>query len=530
MSKKTSPPASDQNSAISSRNFGLGTWPARRVLLTPDAPAWTFEGIRRSYAEVDLRVRKLANAFTAIGVQLGDRVAYMGFNHPAVLETLFALGRIGAIAVLLNARLTHGEVDYMIDDSGAQVFLFGAEQRSIAHRFNADKPGLTTLSIDYDDELDSDWAVDYEQFLESGSETDALTRVELEDPCLIMYTSGTTGRPKGAVLSHANMMYSGLNCIISTDIRHDDVCLAVAPLFHIAGLNALVLPVFLKGGHILIQRQFNPIAVIDSLVNGHVTSMFSVPAMLDAMAAVDGFEQKTFPAMRTLIVGGAPVPARVLRQWNSRGVELQQGYGFTEAAPAVTLLASSDAIRKEGSAGKPQFFMDVRVVTENGRGAQTDETGEVYARGLSIIRGYWNNSVATAEAFDGEWYRSGDIASKDEDGFHFLKDRSKDMYISGGENVYPSEVESALLDLSGVLEAAVIGVPDNRWGEIGKAFLVLEEGHSLDPDQIASALEDRLARYKVPKLFEQLDTLPRTATGKVQKHLLRPSTAEGASS
>ncbi|GAA1464529.1 acyl-CoA synthetase [Microbacterium thalassium] len=516
------------HSQIPPTNYGLGTWAERRVLLAPDLPAWTFEGESTSYAEVDRRVRKLAGALADLGVRHGDRVAYMGFNHPALLETLFALGRIGAIAVLVNARLSHGEVGYILNDSGARMLLFGAEQRAIARMLEQEAFGVQMVSVDYDAGDDETWAREYEALLAAGSEESTPAAVGLDDPCLIMYTSGTTGRPKGAVLSHANMTYSGLNMLISTDLRTGDVSLAVAPLFHIAGLNALVLPMFLKGGHILIQRHFDPVAVVGTLRELHVNSMFAVPAMLDAMAGVDGFEVMAFPDLRTLIVGGAPVPSRVLRQWNSKGVELQQGYGFTEAAPAVTLLSPAEAIRKEGSAGKQHFFTDVRVVAADGHDAAVGESGEIYVRGLNIMLGYWDNPRATAESFDGEWYKSGDVAEKDEHGFHFLKDRSKDMFISGGENVYPSEVESALLDVPGVVEAAVIGVPDERWGEVGKALIVLEAGAALDADGMRAALADGLARYKIPKLFEFVAELPRTATGKVQKHLLRDAHAVGA--
>lgn len=502
------------------KNFGLGSWPARRALLAPSQPAWTFEGTTSTFAEIDLRTRRLANALVDLGIKPGDRVGYIGFNHPALLELLFAAGRIGAITVLINARLSAGEVEYICQDSGLSLLAFGDAQTEVV-RSVATKLGLTRVLHVDDSPGALPWSASYEHFLEDGSTQNLWAPVDFDDPCIIMYTSGTTGRPKGAVLSHANMFFSASNVLLSTDIRPDDVCLAVAPLFHIAGLNGLVLPVFLKGGHNLIQRSFNPGVVLETLRTENVTSMFAVPAMLDALGAHPGFAGAEFPAMRTLIGGGAPFPERTLKMWNDKGVEVQQGYGFTEASPSVTLLSSEFALAKEGSAGKPQFFMDVRVANEAGKDVAPGETGELLARGMNIMLGYWNNPEATESSFSEDWYHSGDIATVDADGFYFLRDRTKDMYISGGENVYPTEIENALLNIAGVAEASVIGVTDNTWGEVGKAFIVLQDGHRHDEASIMTGLTENLARYKLPKSIVFTETLPRTATGKVQKHVLR---------
>lgn len=502
------------------KNFGLGSWPARRAQLAPSRPAWTFEGATFTFADVDRRTRKLAHALLAAGVRPGDRIGYIGFNNPALLEFLFAAGRIGVVTVLINARLSAGEVEYIVQDSGISLLAFGAEQEEVCHQVVRSVGLDRVINVDDIDGV-SEWSTSYLGFIEAGTDANVFAPVEFDDPCIIMYTSGTTGRPKGAVLSHANMFFSATNVLLSTDIRPDDVCLAVAPLFHIAGLNGLVLPVFLKGGHNIIHRSFVPNVVIETLRTQNVTSMFAVPAMLEALGASAEFREADFPAMRTLIGGGAPFPERTLKMWNDKGVEVQQGYGFTEAAPSVTLLSSEFALVKEGSAGKPQFFMDVRVLTPAGTDAAPGETGELVARGMNIMLGYWNNAEATANSFTNDWYLSGDIATVDDDGFYFLRDRTKDMYISGGENVYPTEIENALLNIPGVAEAAVIGVPDNKWGEVGRAFIVLRQDSTLDSDAIIDAVSPNLGRYKLPKSIVFVDTLPRTATGKVQKHLLR---------
>jgi acyl-CoA synthetase (AMP-forming)/AMP-acid ligase II len=502
------------------QNFGMGSWPARRASLAPDRIAWRFEGTATSYAEVDRRTRRLSNALIAAGIKPGDRLGYIGFNHPALLEMLFAAGRMGAIIVLINARLSAGEVEYIAHDSGISLLAYGREQVEIA-RTVVEATGIDlSLNVDKVGEGEA-FSRDYEEFLQTGTEHSQFAEVNFDAPCLIMYTSGTTGRPKGAILSHANMFFSATNVLLSADIRPDDVSLAMAPLFHIAGLNGVMMPVFLKGGTNVIHRSFNPQVALDELQNGGVTSMFAVPAMLEAMFALPEFTDAQFPELRTLIGGGAPVPDRTLRAWADKGVGIQQGYGFTEAAPSVTLLGPEYALTKQGSAGKPQFFMDVRVLHPEGRDAEIGESGELLARGMNIMLGYWNREQDTADSFVDDWYRSGDIAAVDEDGFHFLKDRSKDMYISGGENVYPTEVENILLNVPGVAEAAVIGIPDEKWGEVGRAFVVVAPDETHTSESILTGLEPNLARYKLPKSVVFVDSLPRTATGKVQKHLLR---------
>lgn len=512
MTATTAPP-SDQ---------GLGSWPRRRAQLSPDRIAWTFEGTHTTFAELDSRVERLAAALRARGVERGDRVAYLGANHPALLETLFATGRIGAVAVILNARLSPREVDYILGDCTPRALVLGEEQLPLLENLESGRRPAVIVAVEGVDPDRPGQVEDFEAVVASGrGSAPAHTEVARDDACLIMYTSGTTGRPKGAVLSHGNMLFSALNVVLATDLRPDDVCLAVAPLFHIAGLNGLLLPVFLKGGRSIIHRGFDPAHVLDALRGDGVTSLFAVPAMLDAIAALPEFEHAEFSGMRTLIAGGAPVPDRMLRQWNARAVEVQQGYGFTEAAPAVLLLSAEDAVRKAGSAGRPHFFVDARVVDEGDRGIAPGGSGEIVVRAPNVMLGYWERPEATAEVLQDGWYRSGDIATLDDEGFVTILDRSKDLYISGGENVYPSEVESALLELEGVAEAAVIGVPDERWGEVGKAFVVARPGTELAPATVLAGLDGRLARYKLPKSVELVASLPRTASGKVQKHELR---------
>ncbi|GAA2029231.1 hypothetical protein GCM10009720_06380 [Yaniella flava] len=328
------------------------------------------------------------------------------------------------------------------------------------------------------------------------------------------------------MLTHGNLFFNDVNVLIETDLTSHEVCLAVAPLFHIAGLNGLVLPVILKGGTIEILPSFIPQTVLETIRRRQVTCMFGVPAMLDALSAEPAFSQETLASLNTVIVGGAPVPQRTLRRWSEHDVDVQQGYGLTETSPAVLKLAAEDARDNIGSAGKPQFFVDVRLDDPNGKESNKTSVGEILTRGPNVFREYWNRPDATRSAFHEDWFRTGDIATVDAHGFYRLKDRSKDMYISGGENIYPAEIEALLMDIEGVAEAAVVGIDDPKWGEVGRAFIVTDGVTQWTEATLLDALQDRLARYKQPKSIVFVDELPRTSTGKLRKNTLREQAQE----
>ncbi|MFI5959451.1 long-chain fatty acid--CoA ligase [Cryptosporangium sp. NPDC051539] len=486
------------------RNAGLGSWPERRRKISPDRDALWFEGVTTSHLEFSDRVRRVAGALAGLGVRPGDRVGWLGVNHPAALETLFACGQLGAIWVPVNARLTASEASYVLDHSGASVVVHGnlpeglPAQTSVRHWLAVDDGS-------------------YEAALADPSPRDV--DVSLDDPCLIMYTSGTTGKPKGAVLTHGNMTWNAVNQFLGMDFAQDERTLALAPLFHIGGLNGTVNPTLLRGGCAVIVRGFDPAQTLAVIEEQRVNSFFAVPTMLDAMARQPDFGTRDLSALRTIGAAGAPLPLPTLRTWLERGVTMQQCYGMTEAAPGCTVLDVADAERKVGSAGKPVFFTDLRVVGEDGSDVGADEVGEVIVRGPNIMAGYWEDPSRTAEVLVDGWYHTGDAGSLDDEGFLYIRDRYKDMIISGGENVYPAEVESALLEVPGVLEAAVIGVPDEKWGEVGLAFVVVSVPP--DPDALRAALRTRLAGFKIPRRFRFVDELPKTATGKIRKPDLR---------
>jgi fatty-acyl-CoA synthase len=487
------------------RNAGLGSWPERRLRISPDRDAIWFEGTTTSHAGFADRVRRTAGALAGLGVVRGDRVAWLSTNEPSALETLYACGQLGAIWVPVNARLAAPEARYVLEHSGASVVIHGRDQA----RLRTVGTWLDTSSPEY------------EELLAAADPTPRDEPVGLDDPCLIMYTSGTTGRPKGAVLTHGNMTWNATNQLLGFDLAPAERTLALAPLFHIGGLNGTVNPTLLRGGCVVMVRRFDPAATLEVIEQQRVNSFFAVPTMLDAMAREPSFATRDLSALRSIGAAGAPVPLPTLRTWLDRGVTMQQAYGMTEAAPGCTVLDSADAQRKAGSAGRPVFFTDLRVVRPDGTDTDADEVGEVLVAGPNIMAGYWNDPARTAEVLVDGWYHTGDAGSLDADGFLFIRDRYRDMIISGGENIYPAEVESALLELPDVDEAAVIGVPDERWGEAGLAFIVLAPGAPADAEALRTALRERLAGFKVPRHLRFVAALPKTATGKIRKQDLR---------
>ncbi|NUR58284.1 MAG: long-chain fatty acid--CoA ligase [Catenulispora sp.] len=497
-------------------NHGIGSWPARRARKTPNRTALIHEDRTTSYAQLDDRVNRLARVLRERGVRRGDRVAYLGPNHPAYLEALFAAGLIGAVFVPLNTRLTVPELRHQLEDSGSTLLLS-------ARCAQVDDLGDAV-------EVMAVAGAEYETALAAASPEHVDEPVGAEDLCLIMYTSGTTGRPKGAMLTHGNLTWNCFNVLIDVDLSADEVTLVSAPLFHIAALGMTCLPTLLKGGTVILESGFEPARALQSVERHRITCLFGVPAMYEMLAAEPGWERADLSSLRNLLCGGAPVPARTIRRYLERGLAFVQGYGMTEAAPGVLLLDRRDVHEHAGSAGVPQFFTDVRLVgSTGGAPVGVGEPGEVLVSGPNVTPGYWQRPQETQEAFhDGTWFRSGDIATVDAEGYVRLVDRVKDMIISGGENVYPAEVEDALLEHPDVAECAVFGVPDDKWGEVGRAVVVLKAGCAPDGAALLAHLDGRLARYKIPKSVVFAESLPRSGTGKLLKAPLREAYGAGA--
>ncbi|MCO8269145.1 long-chain fatty acid--CoA ligase [Actinoplanes sp. TRM 88003] len=487
-------------------NGALGGWPARRAAISPGRTALVWQGERVTYGELHARVGRVAGRLREAGVGVGDRVAYLGGNHPAFVETMFAAHRLGAVFVPLNFRLTAPEIDYMLGHSGASVLVFGPSCAGVVRELS------TAVALF---EL-SDLAVD------NGPPVDECVAVALDDAAFILYTSGTTGRPKGAVLTHGNVVWNCFNLLVGVDVGSDEVGLIGAPLFHVAALNQCLLPTFLKGGASVIMPRWDVEEALELIASQRVTWMFGVSAMFAALARSPRWASTDLSSVRSVMSGGAAVPPALITAYQGRGLTFCQGYGLTETAPGATFLEARESPAHVGSAGVPVFFADVRCVRAELSDTEAGEPGEVLVRGANVTPGYWNDPEATAAAFtDDGWFRSGDVAVVDDGGHFHIVDRLKDMYVSGGENVYPAEVEAALFEHPAVAEAAVVGVPDEKWGEVGRAFLVAASGHEVDPVELREFLGERLARYKLPVYFDVVDDLPRTGSNKVRKAPLR---------
>ena len=488
---------------------GIGSWPRRRARKTPGRIAVVHGDDTQTYRELDETVTRFARALRARGIGRGDRVAYLGPNHPAFLHALFATCAVGAVFVPLNTRLAASELAYMLNDSGARLLLHDPRCAQTAVQEGA---GIAVAVDDLADDRADDCADDRADEVMAA-----------DDPGMIMYTSGTTGHPKGAVLSHANITWNSLNVLVDTDLASDEITLVTAPLFHTAALNMTCLPTLLKGGRVVIEPGFEAERMLDLIESQGVTCLFGVPTMFAAVAESPRWESADLSSVRILMCGGSPVPKALIDTYLRRGLSFIQGYGMTEASPGTLLLDREMSAVKAGSAGVPHFFTDVRLVRSDPTGeADVGEPGEILVHGPHVMRGYYGLPDATADALlAGGWFRSGDVGVRDEDGYVSIVDRVKDMIISGGENVYPAEVENALYDHPDVAECAVIGMPDARWGEVGKAVVVLRTGASTDPQGLLDHLASRLAKYKVPKAVEFRTALPRTASGKIRKSALR---------
>ena len=468
--------------------------------MSPTAIAVRHGTTELTYADLRARVDTLASGLRAAGIGKGDRVAYLGPNHPAYLDLLFACGRLGAIFVPVNFRLTAPEIDYVLHDCGATLFIHTPAYPHTTQIPTIEATGTVPLT---------------------GEEPIEDTAIGLDDPCLIMYTSGSTGRPKGAVLTHGNLTWNTVNVLVEMDLSGDERTLVTAPMFHIASLAMTCLPTLLKGGTVFLREKFDPGEVLATIERERITFMFGVPTMFNALAAHQNFGTTDLSSVRRFISGGAAAPEETLRCFLRRDIAITQGYGLTETAPGVLTQDIGHVFSKVGSVGVPSFFTDVRIVDPDDNELPAGERGEVVVSGPNVTPGYWQRPDATADAVREGWFHSGDIAVRDAEGYYHLVDRVKDMIISGGENIYPTEVENEIYAFPGIADCAVIGVPDAHWGEVGRAVVRVRPGSAVDPAELLTFLRTRLAGYKVPASVVFVDDLPTTGSGKIRKNILR---------
>ena len=500
-------------------------WIAHFGRRTPDKIAVVDlgSGRRLSYAQFDARIARLASHLREkLAIKRGDRVAVLALNTTDTLEVQFACGRLGAVFLPLNTRLTVPELHYIVGDAAPSLMIHDTELAETALSVARLCKVASTLSLGP--------GGTYEAAIAAAKPLSACEIVTLDDISTIMYTSGTTGQPKGAIITHGMTFWNCVNLGGPAYISPSSVLLTVLPLFHTGGLNCYTNPVLHSGGTVLIMRTFDPgqaLALISDPAQA-INVFFGVPAIYQFMAQHPAFATADFSRLLIGGVGGAPMPVPLLKTWEARGVALQQGYGMTETSPAVLTLDREDAVRKAGSSGKPVLHTEVRIVRPDGADAAVGELGELWVKGPNVTPGYWNRPDANASSFTDGWLHTGDATRVDEDGFYYIVDRWKDMYISGGENVYPAEVESVLHQLDAIAEAAIIGVPDAQWGEVGLAIVAVKPGHSLTETAIQAHCAANLARFKCPRLIRFVDALPRNATGKIHKPTLRKDFATPA--
>ena len=507
-------------------NYAMGQIILKQAELAPDTHALIFEGESLTFGVLADQILRTATALRKAGVSRGDRVGFIGHNHPSFLQILYACSCIGAIFVPLNFRLTSPEVRFIANDAGVKIMFADAACRPL---IDAERDELNCADFIATEGSEADWQ-DLDAFVGDAAPLEFCEHLNADDVALIMYTSGTTGLPKGAMLTHGNIFWNALN-VAFMGVRMKGATLTCAPLFHIGGLNVTTHVSLSMGVGVILHKSFEAGDVLADIEKYRVSTRFGAPTMFLMMSQHENFNKADLSSIISFNVGAAPVPLSLLETYQKRGIALEQGYGLTETSPYVSVLASEYAIEKTGSAGQNLAFTSVRIVDENNQPVAAGQRGEVCIKGPNVMQGYWNRPEETAQAIDElGWFHSGDIGYLDEDGFLFICDRLKDMIITGGENVYPAEVESALYEHDDINEVAIFGLPDEKWGEVVVAAIAMKEGKSLELADLRSFASQSLAKYKIPTVLHIVDELPRNPAGKVQKFILRDELIGASSS
>ncbi len=514
----------------------VGDYLGRRTLYTPDRLAIVDHGkspaLRLTFRELNERANRLANWLRGeAGIAKGDRVAILARDGVEHLVAFYACGKLGAIHTPLNWRLHWRENAAILAHVTPNVLIFGGDFSTQTAEISTELGPTLPLRLVHLDGAGIPGSVAFDALLATASDA-AVTceTLELEDIACLLFTGGTTGMPKGAMISHRQINWNSLNTVIH-DLSHGDVYLNVFPLFHTGGLFTYLATQITFGNATHLVRQFDATQVLDILEREGITVFAAVPTMYQMLTQAPNWETTDFSRLRFCTSGGAPLPVPLIERYvREKNVKFKQGFGMTEFGPGLFALAPEDAVRKAGSIGRPNFFVDVRVVDDLGEPLGPDQPGELVLKGPSGCSGYFNDPEATRAAIDaGGWFHTGDIVRYDDEGYFFVLDRKKDMFISGGENVYPAEIEAALYRHPAVQQCAVVGVPDAQWGEVGVAAVVLKTKGSAEPDELLEHLRGQLARYKVPRRVVLLEALPLSGMGKILKRELRVSLTPAAS-
>ncbi len=500
----------------------LGNLLRQRAQLSPQIEALVEaeSGRRFHYAELNERCNRTANALQDSGVRPGERVGCLLMNSVEYIETFFATAKLGAVSVPMNWRLTPEELDFIAKDAGITALVYDAE-------FDAAVAALHERALDVrhwirvgDAVAKPDWALSYTALTIPASTNEPALAGGNEDPLYIMYTSGTTGFPKGAVHTHKSALAVTIALAFSADLRYRDRYLQILPLFHVGGLTPAITHL-LRGATLVMPRSFNPQLIFSTLERESITTTGAVPAMLEFMWAVLERSQYNLSALRWIACGAAPVPVSLIEKYAAAGIEIQQVYGLTECGGFACMISPELALVKAGSTGPALLHTEVRIADEMGRDAAPGEVGEILVRGEHLMKEYWNQPRASAETLRGGWLYTGDLATWDAAGFVYVQDRKKDMIISGGENIYPAEIEKILAGHPKLQDVAVIGTPSPKWGESPLAVVVVKESQQVTAEEVIAFCRGKLANYKIPKIVEFAAAIPRNSTGKILKNQLR---------
>jgi acyl-CoA synthetase (AMP-forming)/AMP-acid ligase II len=491
---------------------------AHHAIRTPDKPLAVFEGETTTYGQMAANAAAFAGGLHERGVRQGDVVALLSYNCPQFLEALFAANYLGAVAMPINWRLAAPEVRYILEHSQAKALVCDAAMVELADQATAGLEGLARVCVSSPAPDGWDAMADLRI-----AEAPQRPTVAPDDVHRLMYTSGTTGRPKGVMLTHANLAWKNYAHLAEFGFTSADLGLACGPLYHVGALDLTTTSLIAAGATTIIHRVFDAEAVVDELERSRVSVVWLAPAMVNAIMALPGIDGRDLSSVRLVINGGEKMPVPLIKRIQRvfTNAWFADAYGLTETVSGDTFLDRDSIITKLGSVGRPCLHLELDIWDSDGRSVSAGERGEIVMRGPKVFRGYWRDPEATAKAFQGGWFHTGDIGVRDEDGYLFIVDRLKDMIVSGGENIAGSEVERVLYEHEAVLEAAVVGRPDERWGEVPIAYVVLRPGTDVAADALVDHCRERLARFKVPKDIAFLDALPRNPSGKVLKRELR---------
>ncbi|MFB6290401.1 MAG: long-chain fatty acid--CoA ligase [Candidatus Bipolaricaulia bacterium] len=483
----------------------------RRASLTPNRIGWVDwnEDERYRYAELDRRANKAVNYLQKqYGIEKGDRVSVLALNGLHYSDLFFGLGKIGAIFAPLNWRLSEPELEYILGDCEPELVIYDEENSGHSEELKETYPDASWIHLkEYEKELDA----------ASTKRPRASKPIEKEDPHAILYTSGTTGRPKGAILPHRMILWNSVNTVMSWGLNENDIAPVVTPQFHTGGLNTVLTPMYHIGGRVVVTKGFDSSDTLKMIERESATVVFMVPVMFQMMSETELFPKTDLSSIRFLISGGAPAPESVKKTYRDRGLVFKEGYGLTEVGNNCFSQTAAESRQKEGSVGKPVIHENAIIADEDGNEVEPDQIGELLLSGPHVFSGYWKKPEETENAFTDDWFHTGDLASVDEDGYFYIEGRKKDMIISGGENIYLAEVERVLKEHSDIDDAALIGIPDDKWGEVGHAIVVPAKGYELDEEELKEHCKSNIANYKVPKSFEVADELPRNSYGKLER-------------